>query len=193
MLRGPYDSRMSGRQPAAIVRASVADSAAIARIYEPYVTGSVVSFEEVAPPAAEIARRMVAAPRLPWLVALRSEQVVGYCYGAMHRARPAYRWSVETSVYLAGDERGNGTGRALYDRLMSELVALYYVSVFAGITVPNEASERFHQALGFERIGVFPQIGFKHGRWHDVAWWYRSLSGAPADPPQPRPWDPQLD
>ena len=133
---------------------------------------------------------MSAPPRLPWLVAERRGEAVGYCYAARHRARPAYRWSVECSVYLADHERGQGTAKALYGPLLEQLRALGYVTAFAGITLPNPASVRFHESMGFEPIGVFGNVGFKRGVWHDVGWWQRALQALPAAPPDPLPWRP---
>lgn len=177
--------------PAAHVRpATAADAAPIAAVYAPYVMATVASFEEAAPDADEIARRMLARPRLPWLVAVRDGQVVGYCYGAPHRARPAYRWSVECSVYLREAEQGRGTARALYAQLLAILADLGYVTALAGVTLPNDPSVRFHEAMGFRPVGVFEHSGFKHGAWRDVGWWQRPLRDLPDDPAPPRAWDP---
>jgi L-amino acid N-acyltransferase YncA len=165
-----------------------ADAAGIAAVYRPYVTEGAASFEQDPPDAAEIARRMVQPPRLPWFVATRDEVVVGYCYASQHRQRPAYRWSIECSVYLPESERGRGTGRALYERLFPEVRALGYVRVFAGITLPNDASVGLHRGLGFVPVGVFRGIGFKRGAWHDVGWWQLTLAEPTADPAEPRPW-----
>ena len=176
---------------AATIRpATVADAAGIAALYATYVTDSVASFEEDAPDAAEIARRMLAPPRLPWLIATREGVTVGYCYGARHRARPAYRWSVECSVYLREVEQGRGTARALYGELLQMLADLGYVTALAGVTLPNEASVRFHETMDFRSVGVFEHSGFKRGAWHDVGWWQRPLGELPENPPPPRPWEP---
>jgi L-amino acid N-acyltransferase YncA len=178
------------RTPALVRPADVADAAAIADVYRPYVTDSVASFETVAPDAAELARRMLAAPRLPWFVACRDGAVVGYAYAGQHRSRAAYRWSVDCSVYLAAGERGAGTGRALYARLLPELAALGYVTAFAGIALPNPASVGLHTAVGFTPVGVYRAAGFKAGRWHDVGWWQRPLREAPPVPTEPVAWSP---
>lgn len=148
--------------------ATPADSPAISAIYDPVVVDSTITFEEAPPDAGEIVRRMLSEPRFPWLVAVRGEVVVGYAYASTHRARPAYRWSADSSIYLPEQERGRGTGRRLYERLLSELRGLGYVSVFAGIALPNDASVGLHEAVGFLPIGTFQQVGFKHGHWHDV-------------------------
>ena len=149
------------RTPAEIRPADVPDAAGIAAVYRPYVTDSIASFEAVAPDEAEMARRMVGAPRLPWFVACREGAVVGYAYAGPHRTRAAYRWSVDCSVYLTADERGAGTGRALYERLLPELTGLGHVTAFAGIALPNPAGVRLHEALGTTPVGVHRGTGFR--------------------------------
>ena len=176
--------------PAEIRPADVPDAAAIAAVYRPYVTDSVASFETSPPDAAELALRMTGEPRLPWFVACRDGAVVGYAYAGQHRTRAAYRWSVDCSVYLAADERGAGTGRALYERLLPELRGLGYVTAFAGIALPNPASAGLHTALGFTPVGVYRAAGFKAGRWHDVGWWQLQLRTPPVEPAEPRAWSP---
>jgi L-amino acid N-acyltransferase YncA len=178
-------------RPACIRPADVGDAASIAAVYAPYVTDSVASFETVAPDAAELARRMTTEPRLPWFVACRDDAVVGYAYAAAHRSRAAYRWSVDCSVYLAAEERGAGTGRALYERLLPELRALGHVTAFAGIALPNPASVGLHTALGFTPVGTYRAAGFKAGRWHDVGWWQLPLREPPERPEEPRAWSPE--
>ncbi len=162
----------------------------IAGIYAPYVTDSIASFEQTPPDADEIARRMLAPPRLPWFLATRSDAPVGYCYASHHRARPGYRWSVDCSVYLADDARGQGTARALYEQLIPQLPVLGYVTAFAGIALPNPASVKLHEALGFNPVGVFKSAGFKQGAWRDVGWWRLALRDPPPQPAPPRSWHP---
>jgi len=167
------------------------DAAAIAAIYAPYVTGTVVSFEAEPPDAAEMARRMVALPLLPWLVAERDGRVAGYAYASAHRARAAYRWGADVSVYLDEPERGRGTGRALYARLLDTLRELGYTGAYGGITLPNPASVGLHEAMGFTLVGIYRRVGFKLGHWHDVGWWQLPLvDPPPAHPAEPRPWTP---
>jgi L-amino acid N-acyltransferase YncA len=178
------------RTAAGIRPADVGDAAGIAAVYRPWVTDSVASFETEPPDAAEIARRMLSAPRLPWFVACREGAVVGYAYAGQHRTRAAYRWSVDCSVYLTADERGAGTGRALYQRLLPELRELGHVTAFAGIALPNDASVGLHSSLGFTLVGVYRAAGFKAGRWHDVGWWQLPLREPPAQPAEPRTWSP---
>lgn len=149
------------------------------------------SFEEVPPDAASMAGRMLEQPRLPWVVAVREGLVVGYSYASRHRARRAYRWSVEVSVYLHEGEQGRGTGRALYEQLLTAVRSLGYVRALAGITLPNDRSVALHEALGFAPIGVFSAVGFKQGSWHDVGWWQLGLlEPPPPEPREPQPWSP---
>jgi phosphinothricin acetyltransferase len=176
--------------PLGVRTADVADAAACAAVYAPYVERSVASFEEVAPDAAVMAGRMLDQPRLPWLVAVRDGVVVGFAYASRHRARPAYRWSVEVSVYLQESEHGRGTGRALYAELLDVVRSLGYVRAYAGITLPNVASVGLHESMGFTSIGVFSTVGFKHGKWHDVGWWQLPLCEPPAVPAEPTAWSP---
>ena len=170
--------------------ATSADAPVIQTIYSPAVTDSVSSFEETPPDAAEILRRMHSQPRLPWLVAIRDDMVVGYAYASIHRARRGYRWSADCSIYLQAQEQGRGTGRSLYERLLDELKTLGYVSVFGGIALPNDASVGLHQALGFTPVGTFLRVGYKHGRWHDVGWWQLALATPSSTPEEPLPWEP---
>ena len=156
--------------------ATIADAAVLREIYRPYVETTAVSFELEVPSLEEFERRLsVAVAGWSWLVAEVGGRQVGYAYGSAHRARAAYRSSVETSAYVHQDYFRQGIGRALYTQLLHELGERGYASAFAGITLPNDASVGFHQSLGFEPIGVFPRVGRKLGKWHDVAWFYRAL------------------
>jgi phosphinothricin acetyltransferase len=156
--------------------ATPADAPVLLEIYRPYVETTAVSFELEVPSLEEFERRIsVAVAGWSWLVAVTSGRLVGYAYGSAHRARAAYRTSVETSAYVHPDYFRQGIGRALYTRLLDELGERGFGSAFAGITLPNDASVAFHESLGFERIGVFPRVGRKFGRWHDVAWFYHPI------------------
>lgn len=149
----------------------------MAAIYAPYVTGNAVSFELEAPSADAMAERIRAClgQGYPWLVAEQDGRVVGYAYGGQHRVRAAYNPTVEVSAYVAADAQRGGVGRELYLALFDELKAQGRRLLVAGITMPNDASVAFHQALGFTRVGVFRNIGFKFGRWWDVGWWQLDL------------------
>jgi phosphinothricin acetyltransferase len=133
---------------------------------------------------------MLATPRLPWLVAVRAATVVGYCYASRHAARASYRWSADVSVYLPPSERGRGVGRLLYSELLPVVRSLQYVSVFAGIALPNDASVGIHEAFGFTPVGVYRNVGFKHNEWRDVGWWQLTFADPPVTPAEPRAWEP---
>lgn len=166
----------------AVRPASPDDAPALLAIYRPLVERSAISFEQRAPDEDEFARRVDAARAThAWLVAVVDGAVAGYAYGAPHRARSAYRYSVEVSAYVHPDRRRQGIGGRLYAALLPRLAERGCFHAYAGIALPNPASERLHQKTGFARIGVFPNVGYKFGRWHDVAWWYRPLRGGRPD------------
>ncbi len=158
--------------------ANAADAATIQAIYAPIVERTAISFEAETPSVEEMARRIAATQEsYPLLVAERRGRVEGYAYGGPLRPRAAYRWSVEVTAYVAETARGKGAGRALYDELLSALSRDGFHMAFAGIALPNPASVAFHEAMGFEPVGVYREVGFKLGRWHDVGWWQRALNG----------------
>jgi phosphinothricin acetyltransferase len=165
------------------------DATACAAIYAPHVEASPTSFEELAPSPAEIAVRIErAAATHAWLVAEVGGDVLGYAYACPHRERPAYRWAADVSVYVADGRRGQGLGRSLYQALLRRLRDQRFRVACAGITLPNEASVALHERLGFVAVGVFRQIGWKAGAWHDVGWWQLDLIPAGDErPPEPLP------
>lgn len=162
-----------------------ADAVACAAIYAPHVEGGAVSFEELAPDAEEVARRIRRLTAThPWLVAERDGEVVGFAYGCPHGERAAYRWSVDVSIYLAAAHVGQGIGRALYEELFERLRAQRIRMACAGVTLPNPASVALHERLGFAPVGVYREIGWKDGAWRDVGWYQLELAPPTADPPQ---------
>jgi phosphinothricin acetyltransferase len=166
------------------------DATPCAAIYAPSVEASATSFEEQAPSAEEVAGRIKRIqPTHPWLVAERGGEVLGYAYACPHRQRPAYRWAAEVSVYVAETQRGRGSGQALYETLFERLRGQHLHMACAGITLPNEPSIALHERLGFVPVGVFRQIGWKAGAWHDVGWWQLDLGSAGSEPP-PEPLGP---
>jgi L-amino acid N-acyltransferase YncA len=163
------------------------DAAACAAIYAPYVTDTVITFESEPPTAEEMAQRIATAQRThAWLVLVDDGRVVGYAYGGPFRSREAWRWSCEVSVYLETGRRRGGGGRALYEALLERLTDRGYRTAVAGMTLPNEASEGLHRAMGFEPVGVYPRIGWKFGQWHDVAFAQRPLGPSDAPPAELR-------
>ena len=136
---------------------------------------------------------MRSRPRLPWLVAETDDRLVGFAYAGQHRSRAAYRWSAECSVYVAETYRAQGWGRRLYDGLIADVRKLGYVSLFAGVALPNPASVSLHEGRGFRPVGVFPHVGYKFGAWHDVGWWLLPLyPEMPTEPPEPRAWGAEI-
>jgi L-amino acid N-acyltransferase YncA len=161
------------------------DAAACASVYAPFVEECPTSFEERPPTAAEMADRIArTATTHPWLVAEAGGDVVGYAYACPHRERPAYRWAVEVSVYVAGDRQGSGLGRRLYEALIAQLRRQRFHVALAGITLPNDASVALHEHLGFVPVGILRRIGWKAGAWRDVGWWQLELA-RPGDGPPP--------
>lgn len=168
--------------------ATSADAAPFAAIYAPYVTDSFISFETEAPDEAEMRRRIESGGALyPWLAAEVEGRVAGYASAAAFRARAAYRYTVETSVYLDRRHCGHGIGTALYGRLLGLLEGQGFAQAIGAITLPNRPSVRLHEALGFSPAGVYRQVGWKSGRWHDVGLWQGALAPATAPPTEPRP------
>lgn len=164
------------------------DGPACAEVYAPYVDESVISFEATAPNGAEMAERIRRTQAThPWLVAEREGRVVGFAYGAPHGDRAAYRWAADVSVYVASAHTGCGIGRRLYEALFELLRGQRLRIACAGITLPNEASQGLHEALGFEPVGVYRAIGYKGGAWHDVGWWQLRLDESDGPPPEPLP------
>ena len=166
--------------------ANVADAAAIAALYRPYVEETRASFEEAAPGAAEIARRIAGGEiAYPWLVAEIDAIVVGYSSSTAFRQRSAYRWAVETGVYVAPEVQRRGIARALGARLIDELSARGFVTAVAGITLPNGASIALHEALGYAQVGQIVGAGYKLGAWADIGYWQRDLAERCNPPTEP--------
>ena len=170
--------------------ASPDDAAAIAAIYAPYVTASVISFETEAPDADEIARRMAeGADHYTWLVACDpdTDELTGYAYACAFRTRPAYRFSVETTVYVADGAHRRGIGSSLYRTLLPVLEAQGYAQAIAAITLPNQASVTLHERFGFRRVGAYERVGFKFREWRSVGLWQRALAPLSTRPEEPKP------
>jgi L-amino acid N-acyltransferase YncA len=161
------------------------DARACAEIYAPYVIDTAISFESEPPQSAVMARRIADAVRThAWLVLEEQGGVIGYAYGGPFRSRPAYDWSCEVSVYLQRGRRRTGGGRALYEALLARLAERGFRTAVAGMTLPNDASVGLHRAMGFEEIGTFRRVGWKHGRWHDVAFMQRGIGTEAGAPPE---------
>jgi L-amino acid N-acyltransferase YncA len=176
VLRGP------GATPAAAVirRATASDAPALLAIYRPFVESTAVSFETEVPSADAFAARIAhSLAGWEWLVAERDGCCVGYAYAGTHRQRPAYRWSVEVSAYVDPAWQRQGIARQLYLELFDALAEKGFCNAYAGVALPNPGSIALHRSVGFEPIGTFRAVGRKFDRWHDVAWFQRSLRDAP--------------
>jgi L-amino acid N-acyltransferase YncA len=167
------------------------DSAALAALYRPYVEKSRISFEEIAPDAEEMARRMRGErPGFhPWLIAEEEDRrILGFATSAPFRTRAAYRWAVEIGIYLTSEAQGRGIGRELLSRLLELLEHQGYVAAIGAIALPNDASVALHERLGFAYAGAYRGVGFKHGEWLDVGLWEKELTPRSATPAEPRPF-----
>jgi L-amino acid N-acyltransferase YncA len=164
------------------------DAGAIAAIYRSIVECTVISFETVPPDQEEIAFRLAQTmASYPWLVCEIDGHVAGYAYASQHQTRAAYRWSVNTSVYIDSDHRRRGVGRALYASLFGILRRQGFFNAYAGVTLPNAASIALHESVGFAPIGVYASAGYKMGGWHDVGWWQLRLQPLVEEPTEPIP------
>jgi phosphinothricin acetyltransferase len=162
------------------------DAPPIARIYGPFCESTAVSFESAAPTVDEMAARIAAiTAQYPWLVLENAGTIAGYAYASRHRERAAYAWSVDTAVYVEDGHRRRGVGRALYSALFAALRLQGYFKAFAGIALPNAPSVALHEAAGFGPVGTYRGAGYKHGKWHDVAWFQAMLQPERDDPTPP--------
>jgi L-amino acid N-acyltransferase YncA len=163
------------------------DMAAITRIYAHAVVHGTASFELEPPDRAEMAQRLEAllSQHYPYIVAERAGVVGGYAYAAPYRARPAYNWCVEDSIYVAPELHRQGIGRLLLTRLVAEAESLGFRQMIGVIgDTANTASIAVHAAVGFRLIGTFQSIGYKHGRWLDTVLMQRQLGTGDATPPE---------
>jgi L-amino acid N-acyltransferase YncA len=163
------------------IRSAVSgDADALAAIYAPVVRDTAISFEFDPPDVEEMRARVINTLKtFPWLVSIDDRgEVDGYAYASRHRDRAAYQWSVDCTAYVRQDRRGRGVGKSLYLELFKKVARLGYFQAFAGITLPNEPSVALHKSVGFELVGIYRAVGFKHGAWHDVSWWQKRLRPA---------------
>jgi L-amino acid N-acyltransferase YncA len=161
-----------------MIRAATADDAgAVAAIYNHYIATTTISFEEQPVAATEMAGRIAnVGATLPWLVCEQDGVVMGYAYATPWRVRSAYRFSVESSVYVSPEHGRMGIGSRLYRALLDELRTRGLHMVIGGIAQPNEASVALHESMGFEKVAHFKEVGMKFGRWVDVGYWELRLS-----------------
>jgi L-amino acid N-acyltransferase YncA len=152
------------------------DIPAICAIYNYYIENTVITFEEVPVPVSEMSERVKFHSKLwPWLVCEVEGAVVGYAYASKWKERAAYKNSVEISVYIQNASVGKGYGKALCGALLDALTKLGCHVVIGGVALPNAASIALHEHFGFQMVAHFSEVGFKFGRWVDVAYWQKIL------------------
>jgi L-amino acid N-acyltransferase YncA len=169
---------MSTQLTATSIRpAETTDAPAIASIYNHYVATTTITFEEQPVSDEQMAERVleVQAASLPWLVAEDAGGILGYAYASKWKARSAYRFAVETSVYLRGGAIRSGLGSRLYEALFETLKVKGIHVVIGGIALPNDPSISLHEKFGMKKVAHFEQVGFKFGKWLDVGYWQKVL------------------
>ena len=155
----------------------VSDAVVIARIYQPYVTHTTISFEIEPPSADEIAARIQrVTARHSWLVYVGEGALLGYAYTSTFRERRAYQTTVESTIYLDRAAIGRGLGRVLYQALLDDAAAKGYREALGVIALPNELSIKLHEKLGFFKVGHLEKIGYKFDQWIDVSLWQKHLA-----------------
>ena len=163
-----------------IRRAAPDDASAIADIYNWYVENTVITFEVDPVSTAEMAQRIEnTLAKYEWLVHSRGGEVLGYAYAGRFREREAYRFITESTIYLRNGLQGRGLGTQLYSAMIERTFALGYTSLIGAIALPNDASVRLHESLGFEKVGHLRRVGWKLDRWIDVGSWQLEKSRAP--------------
>lgn len=170
-----------------IREATAGDADALLSIYAPYVRDTAITFEYEPPTREEFAGRIAAlTPEFPWLVYEDGARgALGYAYATTWRTRAAYRWTVETTVYVATSAHRRGIGRALYTSLLACLRLQGHRLAIGGITLPNAGSVALHERCGFRLVGVHRACGYKQGAWHDVAFYELPLGPQDAATPPP--------
>jgi L-amino acid N-acyltransferase YncA len=159
---------------------------AIQSIYGHWVSHGLASFEEEPPDAAEIElrRRRLQDGGFPYIVAEENAIILGFAYAGPYRPRPAYRYTVEDSVYVAPEALGRGVGRALLARVISRAEIMGKRQMIAVIgDLGNAPSIKLHESLGFRRVGVLSSVGYKFGRWVDTSFLQRALGAGDSEPP----------
>lgn len=163
--------------------ASKQDAAAILAIYAPYVKETAITFEYEVPTLADFEKRIEQTlARYPYLVAEKEGVIVGYTYAGAYKGRSAYDWSCEVTIYLAKGEKSRGLGTRLYQALEAELYKQNVVQLLACVTAGNSASIKFHEKLGYQQVGNFPNVGYKFNQWYDILWLQKALQEVPRLP-----------
>jgi phosphinothricin acetyltransferase len=166
--------------------ATADDSESILKIYAPYIENTSYTFETEVPSIDSFKTRISAyLENWPWLICEIDGVIAGYAYGARHRERVAYQWSLESSVYIHDEYQGRGVARALYTALISILRLQGFRNLYAVINLPNDKSVSFHEKLGFEYFATYKNVGYKLGRWKNVGWWQLQLNEYSMEPESP--------
>lgn len=156
--------------------ASPDDAAAIRSIYSHYVSHTSITFEIEVPSVEEMRNRIVEyTKQFPWLVMEKDGVMIAYAYATPFKVRAAYRWSVESSIYVDQSLCGKGSGKKLYLALFDHLKRMGILNIIGVITLPNIPSVAIHEKLGFQLVGRFPEVGFKEGQWWDVGYYQLTL------------------
>lgn len=159
------------------------DAEKLLNIYGQYMD-TPVTFEYNLPTVEEFARRITQITEVyPYLICEQDKQIIGYAYGHRAMERAAYQWNAELSIYLHQDFTSKGLGKKLYTQLIEMLKLQGIRNVYGCVTVPNEKSERLHLSMGFQKLGIYHNTGYKCGKWHDVVWFEKQIQSY--DRPKP--------
>lgn len=170
--------------------ANEADSASILDIYTPFITNTVITFENEVPTVAEFDKRIVSIQKkYPWLVCEVNKKIIGYAYASQFNERAAYDWAVDSSIYISPQYHRKKIGKALYFSLFKLLKLQGYYNVYAGVTLPNIKSESLHESLGFKTIGIYKNVGYKFDNWYDVKWFGLEIMDYIKSPEKPKSID----
>lgn len=173
-----------------ICQAELEDAKELLAIYAPYVEGTAITFEYEVPSLDDFRERMKYIMRFyPYLVAKKDGVILGYAYASAFHERAAYQWSAEVTIYLAKAARGKGLGRKLYEELEAYLKQMGVLNLNACIASTSKedahltnASQKFHEALGYHLVGCFHKTGYKFERWYDMIWMEKALGEHPTPP-----------
>lgn len=155
-----------------IRNASAKDSVEICRIYNYYVQNSIATFEDMPVTPTDMRNRITkTTSKFPWLVSEMGENLIGFAYATDWKQRTAYKFTVESTIYIDHEKAGNGFGKELYNELISMLKKFGFKQAIGSIALPNEASVKLHEQLGYKKSGILRNVGLKFGQWIDVGYW----------------------
>ena len=159
-------------------QATINDAKELVAIYAPYITNTTITFETEIPTEKDFQQRIEdITAKFPYLVAVDdNDKILGYAYAHLYGTRAAYAWTVEASIYVDHNYKGHGLGRELYQRLETILKKQGVVNLLAAVTEENSGSVKFHEKMGYKKVGTFQKAGFKFGRWLDVIWLQKEIN-----------------